>query len=525
MTSTKPNIIYIYADDLGRGMLSCYGQKLFATPNIDRLAQEGRQFSRAYGCAFCAPARASLITGTHDCHRGGWTYTRGGIYQRVAAGAMSFDETTELISSLSHHPQAHEKFLAEIPRQAGYVTGQIGKLEWGFATTPAEIQRHGWDYHYGYYDHVDCHGFYPPYLFENGHLLSVPGNTRPDHGKAVQGLNDPNSPAAREERWNRDGRAVYSQDLFDQKIITFIRQHQDQPFFLYHPSQLPHGPIIIPEIHPAVKDHPQLTDYEKEYASMVLRLDQTVGLILNELEQLEIDDNTLVMFSSDNGHSVYYQEEHRTSTTTNIHTGEKFDNVDNVFTSESGGDIFNGNDSMSGLKFSNLEGGVRLPFIARWPGTIAAGSHSDRLIASYDLLATLSELLHIDPGPNTDSVSFLSALSGDHELASSSERGTPVIFAARLGPALVTDDGWKLRQITLPGVNRYVLNDLRTDRYETTNLNYAQPELIDQLGPQLLRACDGNFSNGMFDSHHVWYPGIHFHGPDCDWQDKPLTSC
>ncbi|MFW5830493.1 MAG: sulfatase-like hydrolase/transferase, partial [Planctomycetota bacterium] len=355
----RPNVILIYADDLGRGMLSCYGQRHFQTPNIDRLAGGGMRFERAYGCAFCAPARASLLMGAHDCHRGGWTYTQGGIYQRVHAGRLSLEEASELMHTVSLQPGPEQCFLPHVAKQAGYRTMQIGKLEWGFATSDADIRRHGWDEHYGYYDHVDCHGFYPPYLFENGSMVAIDGNTRADHGKAGP---DNDAPDAAEQRWDRRGRAVYSQDLFDDRIREFLRREHDRPFFLYHPSQLPHGPIIIPEIHPAVAHNPELSDYEKEYASMVLRLDETVGMILDELDRLGLADDTLVLFASDNGHVPYYRAEGRCSTAQDLRTGEAFDRVDHPFTSEAGGDIFDGNDSMSGLKFSNFEGGLRLPF-------------------------------------------------------------------------------------------------------------------------------------------------------------------
>ena len=166
ISMSNPNIIYIYGDDLGRGMLSCYGQKHFQTPNIDRLAREGLQFTRAYGCIFCAPARASLMTGYHDAHAGRWTFTRGGLYRPMAEGTMTFEHIAELINNTGLQERPDEVFLAQIAQRAGYVTGQIGKLEWGFATTPERIRRHGWDYHYGYYDHQLCHGFYPPFLFE-----------------------------------------------------------------------------------------------------------------------------------------------------------------------------------------------------------------------------------------------------------------------------------------------------------------------------------------------------------------------
>ena len=156
-------VILIYGDDLGRGMLSCYGQQHFETPNIDRLSSEGVQFRQAYGCAFCAPSRASMMTGLHDCRHGTWTYTQGSVYKRLSTGEMTLSQITELIHTTGLQAAPDEIFLAQIAQEAGYVTGEIGKLEWGFDTTSDRIRRHGWDYHYGWYDHARCHGFYPPF--------------------------------------------------------------------------------------------------------------------------------------------------------------------------------------------------------------------------------------------------------------------------------------------------------------------------------------------------------------------------
>lgn len=513
-TVHRPNIVYIYADDLGLGMLGCYGQKLFQTPNIDRLAGEGTRFSRVYGCAYCAPARASLLTGTHDCHRGGWTLTRGGIYDRYTQGRMSLDEISELIHKVSLPPANGEVFLAEVARQAGYVTGQIGKLEWGFSTTGRELNRHGWDYHYGYYDHVHCHGFYPPYLFENGRPVPIPGNTRADFGKAREGEASNN----REERWDRTGRAVYSQDLFDEKIVGFLRRHADHPFFLYHPSQLPHGPIIIPEIDPAVRGHPHLTPYEQEYASMVLRLDRTVGIILDELRRLGIEERTMVVFSSDNGHSPYYRQEGRCDPTRNLATGQAYDNIETKFTAGASGDVFDGTGGLSGLKFTNWEGGVRLPFLVRWPGTVPAGRISDHLLANYDFLPTLADLTGQSLPNGKDGISFLAELRGQGDRQ---RRHDHLVFASPLGPALVTDDGWKLRQLTLPKENRYQLYHLPQDCREDRNVVFEHRQLVERLGATLLTECDGNFLNGTPATHQVWFPGLNYHGPECWWDMAP----
>jgi arylsulfatase A-like enzyme len=515
--SHKPNIIYIYADDLGRGMLSCYGQKHFRTPNIDRIAGEGMRFENAYGCAYCAPSRASMLTGTHDCHRGGWTMTQGGLYDKVTSGRMEVGELSELIHTVSLGAAPGQRFLAEIPREAGYATAQIGKLEWGFATTCRELRRHGWDYHYGYYDHAQCHGFYPPYVFENGTKLDIPGNTRDDFGKAPPD----DSPENREERWSREGRAVYSQDLFDEKILEFLRKQgrSGQPFFLYHPSQLPHGPIIIPEIDPAVRDNPDLTVFEKEYASMVLRLDRSVGIILDELDRLGIAENTLVMFAADNGHEPgYYNQEGRCNANHDIHTGIPYDGVKTKFTSETSGDVFDGNDGMAGHKRDNFEGGVRLPFLARWPGVIDAGSVTHHLYANYDLMATVADITGTCSPEESDGISCLPELRGESERQQQHEA---VIFASRQGPGLVTPEGWKLKQVNLPGNNLYQLYHLPDDRKEETDLKFEERGICERLSTILLRECDGNFLNGTPSSHQIWLPGINFYGPECHWDIIP----
>jgi arylsulfatase A-like enzyme len=512
MSTDRPNIIFIYADDLGRGMLSCYGQKHFRTPHIDRLASEGMRFTRAYGCTFCAPARASLMTGLHDCHRQGYTYTQGGVYDKLTTGEIALDELQELINTTGLQAAEDEVFLAEVARQAGYTTAQIGKLEWGFATTDERIRRHGWDYHYGYYDHRQCHGFYPPYLFENGRKVDIPGNTRDDFGK-MPGFE---SPENRERRWDRRGCAVYSQDLFDRKIVEFLRNHRDRPFFLYHPSQLPHGPIAVPEIHPAVASCDALTPYEKEYASMVLRLDETVGLILKELEQLGIDDRTMVVFCSDNGHEPYYKQAGRCDPRTNLATGERYDHVSTKFYSHLSGDVFDGNDGMAGKKRDAWEGGVRIPYLVRWPGVIEPGRTSDHLLANYDFLPTVADLLGLAPPSGKDGLSFAAELLGRDQPAHDH-----IIFSSALGPAMVCADGWKLRFVRLPGRNLYQLFHLPSDYPEQSDLVDHEQERVEAMSSAMLHACEGNHQHGMPASHVIYLPGLHFFGPRCHWDILP----
>lgn len=493
----NPNVILIFADDLGRGMLSCYGQQHFETPNIDRLANEGMRFNHAYGCAFCAPSRASMLTGIHDCHQGRWTYTKAGIYKSISTGEMKPNEISELIHTTGLQASPNDVFLAQIAEQAGYATGQIGKLEWGFATTAERIHRHGWQYHYGYYDHQRCHGFYPPFLFDNGELTHIQGNTHADCGK------HPNSESAEnmEIRRNRQGKSIYSQDIFNDKIVEFLQANRDKPFFLYHPSQLPHGPISIPDIHPTVKQSAELTAYEKEYASMILKLDETVGIILDELERLGIDDNTMIVFSSDNGHEVYYRQEGRTTGRQSNLEGERLDDITSKFYSETCGDVFNGNDGMGGLKFSSWEGGTRVPYLVRFPGTITPNTDSDHMLANYDFMPTLAELLSIEMPKDKDGVSFLPTLLEQPDSQLSHEW---IVFASRLGPALVTSDGWKLRYINR--TDSFQLFHLPSDYREENDIASEHHDLVSRLSDWMLNACDGDYHNGTPQAHLAEIP-------------------
>ncbi|MYI68509.1 MAG: sulfatase-like hydrolase/transferase, partial [Boseongicola sp. SB0673_bin_14] len=379
----------------------------------------------------------------------------------------------------------------------GYTTGQIGKLEWGFATTAERIRRHGWQYHYGYYDHQRCHGFYPPFLFENGQLINIHGNTHADCGK------HPNSESAEnmEIRRNRQGKAVYSQDIFNDKIIEFLRTHRDEPFFLYHPSQLPHGPISIPEIHPALKQSSELTPFEKEYASMILKLDETVGIILDELERLGIDDRTMIVFSSDNGHEVYYRQEGRTTGRQADLEGNQLDDITTKFYSETCGDVFNGNDGMGGLKFSSWEGGTRIPYMVRFPGKVTPGSLSDHTLTNYDLMPTLADFIGTEMPEDKDGVSFLPTLLERHE---DQQHHEWIIYASRLGPALVTAEGWKLRYINR--TDSFQLYHLPNDYREENDLSTDHPDLVTRLSGWMLNACDGDYQNGTPGAHLAEYP-------------------
>lgn len=487
-TIAKPNVIFILADDMGRGMLSFYGQKFITTPNIDKIAHDGVSFDHSYAGVYCAPSRASIITGYSDCRSGKYTITTGGIYHKVATGELTDAQAQFKVDSvIGKEPDI--TYLAQVFKSAGYTTAEVGKLDYGFSTSTKQMKNHGWDYFYGYYDHIMCHGFYPPFLHENGKLVQIPGNTHADAAKTGEW----GDPASEKARWNMDGKTVYSQDLFLEKILTFIRAHKNKPFFLFHPTQLPHGPVSIPSIHPEVAFNANLTQIEKEYASMVKKLDDNVGVIMQELKRLGLEKNTIIVFSSDNGHEIYYSNKGRVEKPyKNIETGKLFNNVTDRYYSDLAGDVFDGNNGMAGMKRSNWEGGARVPLFVSWPGQYKAGYKATQVVANYDLMATFADLLNVKTEDKKDGISFLPALNRDHNFLGHQE----IAFVSFLGPALVTRDGWKLRYQA--STKKYELYQLSQDYKESNNMISKYPKKAEELIKLLIAKCEGDIGNGVF---------------------------
>lgn len=487
----QANIILIYADDLGIGLLGHEGQQIIKTPNIDKLAEEGIRFQNAYSCMLCAPARASLITAKHDCHGKMFEITNAGVYKKISTGEYTPGEIENMINSRLSPVPEDVVFLGEVAKKAGYKTAQFGKLEWGFASTYKQMNRHGWDSYFGYFDHIRAHGFYPPFLFHQDGLIKFDGNTLVNCGKS----SEPETADTFDERWDMTGKQIYSQNVFMDSILNFITNHKDQPFFLYFPTQLPHGPVSIPSVHPDFANDSRLTQIEKEYASMVKMLDDNVGQIMQKLKQLNIDENTIVIFTSDNGHEIYYALEGRIHKPyTNMNTGELFDNLEHKYYSDPGGDVFDGNGGRAGLKRSNLQGGIEVPLIIRWPKKIEANRVSNLLVANYDILPTIAEITGYSSSLNSDGLSFY------HELIQT-DPGTEhefVVFSSFLGPTLITKDGWKIRSyLDKKAFELYYIPD---DFREENDLAGKFPDKLIELKDKLLEACDGDFNNGLYSS-------------------------
>jgi len=355
VTTNRPNIIFILADDLGYGDLGCYGQKVIQTPNIDKIAAEGMRFTDHYaGSTVCAPSRCCLMTGFHTGHA--------------------------LIRGNANVPlRPSDVTVAELLKGAGYATGIIGKWGLGEADSTGIPNRQGFDYWFGYLNQRHAHNYWPEYLWRNEQKVELANQV--DH---VIGGQDrtPGGVATK--------RVEYSHDLFAAEAMGFVEQNKDTPFLLYLPFTIPHANneagqkgMEVPSYEPyANKDWP---DPQKGHAAMITRMDGDIGRLMAKLKELGLDGNTLVMFSSDNG-------PHK----------------------EGGADpeFFNSSGPLRGYKRALYEGGIRVPLIARWPGRIKAGTVSGHVSAFWDFLPTCCELAGVEAPEGIDGISMLPTLLG-----------------------------------------------------------------------------------------------------------------
>lgn len=373
----KPNIIYIYADDLGYGELGCYGQKKIKTPFLDRMAKVGIRFTQHYtSTPVCAPARCMLLTGRHGGHsyiRGNYEF--GGFSDSTEGGQMPLPEGTFTIGHML--------------KQAGYTTGAIGKWGLGMSNTTGDPNKQGFDYFYGYLDQKQAHNYYPTHLWENGKWDTLSNSSIFVHRKLKDNETDE---AAYDYFIGKD----YSIDRLSAKALDFIGKNRDKQFFLYLPFTIPHLSLQVPP--EALKpylgkfdDKPYRGEkgyaaalYPKAtYAAMITYMDTQIGKIFALLKKLNLDENTIVMFSSDNGAT--------------------FD-VGGVDTR-----YFNSVADLRGRKQDLYEGGIREPFIARWPGKIPAGKVSDLISVQFDMMATFADIAGIT-APQNDGLSILPTL-------------------------------------------------------------------------------------------------------------------
>lgn len=427
----QPNIIYIMTDDMGYNDLGCYGAPLIKTPNIDQMAAEGIVFTQHYaGTSVCAPSRSSLMTGQHTGH----TPVRGNL-QWEPYGQLPLPENAVTVASLL--------------QDAGYATTLIGKWGLGVEGTSGDPLKQGFDSYFGYLCQVLAHNHAPEFLMDNGEKVYLGNKVAwTDTSHWTKGLGS--YPLEINQ---------FSQELFTQRALSFIEENKDNQFFLYLPVVIPHDNGEAPE-GKRYSDIPSFEPYEdkdwteseKGYAAMITYLDKDVGKILDKLKELGIDENTLVIFTSDNG-------------------------------GDSPGSFHNeSNKPFRGHKRDLYEGGIRVPFIATWPGQIKPGTSTSHTSAFWDFMPTVCDLAGIEVPAGTDGISYLPSLLGqsqekhDHLYFEFHEQG---------GKQAVIRDDWKLIRLEIknPEKTRLELYNLKNDLSEQNNLADVMPEKVAELFP------------------------------------------
>lgn len=439
--ANNPNIIIILADDLGYGELGCYGQNKIKTPNLDRLAAGGMRFTQHYsGSPVCAPSRCTLLIGKHTGH----AYIRA----NKEMGGWGPDEPEGQLPL-----PAETITIATLLKSKGYATGGFGKWGLGGPGSTGHPNKQGFDHWYGYLCQRVAHNYYPTHLWRNNDKHILEGN---QYFSAHQRLEEPPKD---ESGYARFQGKHYAPDLMIDEALEFVRSNKDRPFFLYYATPIPHVAIQVPD--DSVK--PYLGVWEETpylgkrgylphptpraaYAAMISRMDRDIGSMLALLDELEIADNTIVIFTSDNGPT---------------------------FNGGSDSKFFNSAGPLRGLKASIYEGGIRVPLIVRWPGKIAAGSESDHISAFWDFLPTVCEVAGIKPPVNIDGVSMLPTLLGQtqpvHEYLYWEFRGHQVVRKGR----------WKA--IRKKGSDLIELYDLENDIAESKDVALENQEVASKL--------------------------------------------
>jgi len=427
----KPNIIFILADDLGYNELGCYGQEIIRTPNIDNLAVEGMRFTQHYsGSPVCAPSRSVLMTGLHTGH----TYTRDNREIKPEGQEPIPD------SALT---------IAEVLKKHGYTTAAMGKWGLGYPGSEGDPNNQGFDLFFGYNCQRHAHNHYPRYLWRNDEKVMLEGNDRTLYGEQ------------------------YSQDLFTKEALSFIENNKDTNFFLFLPLIIPHVSIQVPdESLDEYKDIIEETPYDHHpyylehpyphagYAAMVTHMDKAVGTIMDQLKKLGLDENTVVIFASDNGP-----------------TYGRVGGADSEF--------FNSAGPFRGLKGSVYEGGIRVPMIVRWPGKVKAEQLSEQISYFPDFFQTLADIAGIDEDYQTDGISLLPVFLGQQ--GQQQHDYLYWEFPAYGGQQAIRYGQWKgVRKGLFKDPSAPLeLYDLNEDIGETRNVAAEHPELVQALDSML----------------------------------------
>lgn len=461
--SEKPNIVYILADDLGYNELGCYGQDTIETPNIDALAASGIRFTQHYsGSPVCAPSRCVLMTGKHTGH----AYIRGNDEWGERGDTWNFAKAVEDPNLEGQRPlPVGTKTIGTLLQGVGYKTAIVGKWGLGAPLTNSIPTKMGFDFFYGYNCQRQAHTFYPKHLWKNeekdwlDNELVVPGT------KLAEGA-DPNDPAS----YSKYRLSEYAPELMLGEALEFVRENKESPFFLYFASPIPHVPLQAPESWVEYyqkklgPEDPYLGNKgyfpnrtpRATYAAMVSYLDEQVGDIVSELKKLGLYENTLILFSSDNG------------PTYNGGSDSNYFESASPFKSEYGW-----------AKGFSTEGGIRVPMIASWEGMIKGGRTSQHVSAFWDVLPTLCELSGALVPSDVDGLSFVPNLLGEpqepHEFLYWE-------FPAYEGQQAVRMGDWKaLRKGIFKGNMDLELYNLKTDPREQFDVSAAYPEVVAKI--------------------------------------------
>ena len=459
-----PNIVFILADDLGYGDLGCFGQTKIRTPNIDRLAAEGMKFTQHYaGNAVCAPSRCVLLTGKHP----GNAFIRAN--RGMAKGGISVIGQPETEGQFPIPD--NELTLAEILQDAGYTTGGFGKWGLGGPDTTGAPLRQGFDRWFGYNCQAVAHNFYPTYLWDDEKTISLDNHLFTAHDKLTP-EEDPNDPAS----YERFQGNVYSADLISNEALNFIRDNQDDPFFLYWASTVPHVALQVPDDsleeyvglwedppYPGGKGYIPHFQPLAAYAAMITRMDRDIGRAMDLVEELGLADNTIFVFTSDNG------------PLNGTHQG--LAGTDSLF--------FNSHDGLRDGKGTLYEGGIRVPTVVRWPAEVPAGTSSDFLTGFEDWMPTLADIASATPeNMEVDGISFANTLRGKSQPARDYLYRE---FPSYRGQQSIHVGEWKaVRQNLNPGKGatptiKTELYHVATDRAETRDVAAQHPELLARL--------------------------------------------
>ena len=461
---SKPNIIFILADDLGYGELGCYGQELIETPNIDRMAANGMKFTQHYsGSPVCAPSRCVLLTGLHSGHayiRGNDEWKERGMVWDYRA--MIADSTLE-----GQRPIPEDAItIGKLLQSEGYKTGMIGKWGLGAPNTHGIPTRQGFDFFCGYNCQRQAHTYYPVHLYLNENRLHLENDTVAPNTKLEEGA-DPLDMGS----YSRYNLQTYAPDVMFSEMIRFIEQNREEPFFFYWASPIPHNPLQAPgkwvdyyvqkfgdePPYPGDKGYFPHRYPHAAYAAMVSYLDERVGDLVAKLKEEGLYENTLIIFTSDNG------------PTYSGGADSQWFNSAGPFRSDRGW-----------AKGYVHEGGIRVPMVASWPGKIESGTESDHISAFWDLLPTLCDVAGADIPEDLDGISYLPELLGEGDQVEH-----PFLyweFPAYNGQQAVRMNQWKaIRKDIFEGNLKLELYNLEADIQEQQNVAEENPEIIRQM--------------------------------------------